>query len=213
MKLTDQVLYGVEDASGGRYDAGLLHACITIDTTAQRLFPKFRRVGARYIACLRRYYWLLEPMIGSGVNLVETKFSNVVLSRTARPDLAEIIYEIFRCSHAHGAEIPPQYSINMVTPEWLIAKSELHMPDTVVWALLAVAVLSKVNAGEHSAGEHYLSLCGDKFPVREWWGREDDFRPIADGHNKVRVKLEGLEHCPVFPPGEYLHMAKVKSPT
>jgi hypothetical protein len=73
-----------------------------------------------------------------------------------------------------------------------LAESELRMPDRVVWALLAVAVLAEVNRGEKSIGSYYLSLGTEHFPICDWWGREEDFRPVANRYNKIRVKLEGL---------------------
>lgn len=106
MKLSEQVLCAVDDASLAKFDSSLLHSCIAIDTTSRRLLPKEKRVGVRYVQCLRDYYWLLEPMIGAGLNLMETKFTNIQLRNTSAPDLAEVIYEILRCSHAHGDEVP-----------------------------------------------------------------------------------------------------------
>src|SRR5260221_5104161 len=100
MKLSEHVLHAIDDAGAKKFDAALLHACIAIDATSKRLYPLDRRVGSRYGECLRTYYWIIEPMIGAGLNLVETRFTNIKLRNTASPDLAEIIYEIFRCSHA-----------------------------------------------------------------------------------------------------------------
>jgi hypothetical protein len=211
MKLSEEVLVGIDDVLGGRYDAGLLHACITIDATARRLFPSMSRVGARYRSCLRQYYWLLEPMVGAGLNLEETRFSNVVLERTSHPDFAEIVYEVFRCSHAHGDEVPAQFAVNSANPEWLLAKNELHVPSSVVWALFSIAVLSKVNADQTTSSEHFLSLSDERFPIRDWWGREDDFRSIAARHNQTRVTIHGLANVPPRSSiGDYVHMAKLK---
>lgn len=89
----------------------LLHACCAIDATAKRLYPNSTRIGVRYVNCLRRYYWLLEPMMGAGINLIETRFANVPLPKTPTPDFAEVIYHIFRCGHAHGDEIPAAFSV------------------------------------------------------------------------------------------------------
>jgi hypothetical protein len=50
-----------------------------------------------------------------------------------------------------------------------------------------------VNKHETTTGTYYLSLGDERFPIKEWWGREDDFHPIADRYNKVRVKLDGLD--------------------
>jgi hypothetical protein len=135
-------------------------------------------------------------MIGAGLNLVETRFSNIKLRKTTAPDLAEVIYEIFRCSHVHGDEVPPNFSILPTQggfgSKWGFGYGELHMPDRIVWALLAVAVFAKVNGGEKTIGDYYLSLGDERFPIAQWWGRENDFRPIADKYNLVRVKLDRL---------------------
>jgi hypothetical protein len=67
------------------------------------------------------------------------------------------------------------------------------MPDRVVWALVAVSVFSKVNKGEKTTGSYYLSLGDEQFLISEWWGREDEFRPIVAKYNQMRVKLDKLE--------------------
>jgi hypothetical protein len=93
--------------------------------------------------------------------------------------------------------VPPEFSILPTTgpfnSTWSLGNGELHMPDRVVWALLSVAVFSRVNRHETTTGNYYLSLGDERFPIREWWGREDEFRPIAERYNKVRVKLDRLE--------------------
>ena len=196
MKLSEEVICAIDDAEAGKFDAALLHACISIDTTSKRLYPSQQKVGVRYVDCLRKYYWLLEPMIGAGLNLADTRFSNITLRKTASPDFAEIIYEVFRCSHAHGAEVPPAFSVTIsrgpFLSRWTLTDGQLHMPDRVVWALLAVAVFAQVNRGVQSTGNYYLSLGTEQFRICDWWGREDDFRSVADRYNKTRVKLDGL---------------------
>jgi hypothetical protein len=135
MKLTEHVLRAIEDATEGRFDSALLHACISVDATSRRLFPSESKVRKRYVECLRSYYWILEPMLCAGINLVDTKFSNVQLKATRSPDLAEIVYEIFRCSHAHGDEVPPNYSVipteGRFNSKWFLADGQLHMPDRI----------------------------------------------------------------------------------
>jgi hypothetical protein len=136
-------------------------------------------------------------MMGAGLNFVETRFTNIRLRNIKSPDFADIIYEIFRCSHAHGDEVPTAFSVlpsvGGFYSQWLLGDGEFHMPDRVIWALLAVSVLSKVNRHEKTEGPYYLSLGEERFPIREWWGRERDFRPIAARYNKVRVKIDGLD--------------------
>lgn len=197
MKIAEHVQLAIELLEAGRFDPALLHACIAIDATAKRRTPS-EKGRARYVRCIRDYYWLIEPMLGAGIDLVETRWGNVPLQKRPEPEWAEIVYEVFRCSHAHGDEVPPQFSVTPPTGEdryrWRIGNGELHMPSTVVPALLAVAVLSEVNEREkaHKLGTYTLILAHKHYVVDEWWGREKDFRPIADSENQVRVKLERL---------------------
>jgi hypothetical protein len=197
LQLAKQVLCAIDDAVAGKFDAALLHACFAIDGVSKRIFPNSTKVGVRYANTLRRYYWILEPMMGAGINLEDSKFTNIVLRNNTSPDFADIVYEILRCSHAHCDEVPENFSVlpsaGPFYSEWQFGLGELHMPDRVIWALLAVAVLSYVSKGQATTGTYYLSLGDEKFPLKEWWGREDDFRPIAAKYNKTRVKFDGLD--------------------
>jgi hypothetical protein len=133
-------------------------------------------------------------MIGAGLNLVDTRFENIKIKNNAAPDLAEIIYEVFRCNLVHGDEVPTAFSWTKSAggfgAEWYLMDNALHMPERVLWALLAVAVFSRVNAGTITTGDYYLSLGNERFVISQWWGREDDFRPIADRYNTTRLKLK-----------------------
>jgi hypothetical protein len=59
-------------------------------------------------------------MIGAGLNLVDTRFSNIKWRKIASPDFAEIIYEVFRCSHAHGDEVPPSFSVTILKAHFFL---------------------------------------------------------------------------------------------
>jgi hypothetical protein len=194
MNVGEHVVCAIDDYEVGKVNSALLHACIAVDGTSCKLSSGKQDNRKRYVACLRQYYWLLEPMIGAGLNLVETRFTNVPLPNNSSPDLAEIVYEEFRCNHAHGSDHPPGHSlvtsIGTHASHWLLGDGHLHMPDRVVFALLGVAVFSRVNRDQQVPDTYYLSLGSDRFPLNEWWGREDDFRPVADRYNQVRVILK-----------------------
>ncbi len=206
MKLSQHVLCAIDDAVAGKLDAALLHACIAIDATSKRMYPSERKVGIRYVNCLRSYYWLLEPAMGAGFDLVETRFSNITLGKNKQPDFAEVVYEVFRCSHAHGDEVPSAYSVTRSEggfySEWLLAHGELHMPDRVIWALLSAAVFSKANRNEKTTGDYSLSLGNERFLICESWGKEDKFRLVAARYNQMRVKFDGLERLQKHEGGE-----------
>ena len=137
-------------------------------------------------------------MVGVGINLVETTFENLgpPMFRTA-PDLAEVIYYVHRCGHAHGDEIPIAFAtrptIGPVGSEWLLGPNILQMPHRIIWALASIAVFSRVNDGlRGSGGDRYLTWAKERYPIAEWWGREKDIRPIAAGWNTIRVKFDKL---------------------
>lgn len=215
MRLETHVLYALDDLSAGRPDSALMHACIAIDPTARKLFPRVEKVGNRYRRCLREYYWVLEPMIGAGMNLVETRFENVPLPGNPAPDFAEIIYTVFRCRDTHGEEIPLRYSVTKSEDKlshWAITNGELHMPDRIVVALLAVSVFSAVNRGLRAGGAHWLGLGHEKFLVKDWWGREAEFRRIAAPYNQTRVTLKGLNMPPIGPKGPRVQKLIIRQP-
>jgi hypothetical protein len=194
MLIEDCVLGAIRHANHEEFEPALLLACIAIDKTARRLYLTENQAGVRFIDCLRAYYWLIEPMIGSGINLVEARFDNIKLKDNAAPDLAEIIYDVCRCNLVHGDEVPMSFALTKSESDfgsaWYLADNKVHMPDRVVWALLAVAVFSRVNASIKTTGTFYLTLGTEQFVISQWWGREDDFRPIADRYNTTRVKSE-----------------------
>lgn len=49
MRISRQILCAIDDAEADKFDAALLHACVAIDTTAKRLYPRSTKVGARYV--------------------------------------------------------------------------------------------------------------------------------------------------------------------
>jgi len=196
LDIADHILSAIDAACINKYNIALLHACIAVDATAKRLFPK-EKVRNRFVGCLRQYYWLIEPMLGGGIDLEGTKFSNINLKSTKAPDISEIIYEIFRCNLAHGEKIPMEFNLIVASAEEkskiFMGNGVLHLPSSMLWALLSVSVFSRVNSNENRTSDYFLSLNGESFQISEWWGREDDFRSIADRNNKIRVRLDKLE--------------------
>lgn len=194
MKLTEQIQCAIEDAERGKFESAMLHACIAIDATAKRLYPSERLVGKRYIDCIRNYYWLIEPLLGAGINLEETKFRNVKLTKNEAPDFAEIIYEVFRCNHAHGDEVPTKFSLTLAPPGsnlfWSAGAGSVHLPGTILWALIGLVVFSKANAAEKTTSGHYLSLWNRVLLISEWWGRENDFRTFVASQEAIRITFD-----------------------
>src|SRR4051812_22120759 len=97
MRVEKHVMYALDAADRKQLDSALLHACIAIDATARKLYPQVTgkgKVGKRYVDCLREYVWLLEPLIGAGIDLAATRFPQVGTPEIPQPDFADIVYKI-----------------------------------------------------------------------------------------------------------------------
>ncbi len=205
MKLEKHVLKAIEAHDRGSTDEALMHAAVAIDGTARKLFGK---AGANiYKDCIRKYYWIVERFVGEGLNLVETKWTHLKLVNgngkpILEPDLADIIYHIFRCNDVHATEIPIKFEIlpkknNHHIWHIDIANSGVRMPEAIIWALLAISVFSKVNSDIKTDGEHWLSWGSDqigytRFTIKEYWGKEKELDDFFLNKPTVRIKIDKL---------------------
>lgn len=202
MRLESHILKAIEANDRGSVDEALMHATIAIDATARKLFNK---TGKRaYKDCIRKYYWIIERFIGEGLNIEETKWTHLQLDdghgkSIINPDFADIIYHVFRCSHAHGDEIPIKFELIPSFDGYFqwnieIVNNGVRMPDTVVWALLAVSVFAKINSDIKTYGDHWISW-GSKvigtttFVIKDYWGKEDELKNFFSPRPALRVKL------------------------
>jgi hypothetical protein len=201
MKLEEYIFTSIEAFERGERDHALLNACIAIDITSQKRANRSQSSRSIYIETIRNYYWILEPMMGSGINFDETFFENVQLKSNKgvpveKIDIAAFVYYMFRCNQVHGKEIPPRFTLITVPPgtpaSYLISYDKLHLPENIIWALLSICVFAKTNLNVKSNKPHYLSLGSNRFAISDWWGLEDYFRPIAAKLNPIRVAWKGL---------------------
>jgi len=201
MKLEEHIFAGIEAFQRGEQEHALLHACIAIDRSSQKFDGTHKSSRASYIKFIRNYYWILEPMTGSGINFDETCWSNIsITDDKGKPieklDIAAFIYHAFRCTQAHGKEIPPQYKLLPRSQNsqlsYHIANNQLNIPETLVWGLLSICVFSEVNKDITTNTGHYFALGLNQFCIADWWGLEEHFKPIAIKHNPTRVTLQGL---------------------
>lgn len=124
-----------------------------------------------------------------GIDLDVTRFPVKVERAKAeggQPDLADIIYGIHRCSHGHGDALPDGFELleDAAGPKRFtrleITRGTVRLSDRIIFGLLAVAVLSPVNADQQVPSGYHLSF-GDHtvMPINRWWGRAADFPSIA----------------------------------
>jgi hypothetical protein len=113
MKVGKSIQNSIDEWLIRDYDSAMLHACNAVDGTAKKAISSNAN-RFRFTQLLRDNYVILGPMGIPGVNLVETRFPVKILGRppsAGNPDVADIIYSIHRCSHAHGDELPDGFEL------------------------------------------------------------------------------------------------------
>ncbi len=200
MKVGDSVRKSIEDWESGEHDSAMLHACNAIDGSAKKVYPALRSNNARFTKLLRDNYAILGQMGMPGINLVETRFPVHVERPKApggKPDLADVIYGIHRCSHGHGDELPDGFELihdargrdRQTRVE--VVKGTIRLSDRIIFGLIAVAVLSPVNKGQVVPHGYYLTFgASEKLIINERWGRAPDFPAVAARESMPLVKLD-----------------------
>jgi hypothetical protein len=196
MRVSQSVKLTIDSFERGELDGAVLHACNAWDGTSKKRYPGTAGNRERMVRFLREVYWLIEPMAMPGVNLDGTKFENVPLPKTPSPDFAEVVDAVHRCAHGHGDELPAGFellpSVRRGFGIFELGEGVLRLPDYLPFALIGAAILSPENVDQRDDASYYFSLGSERFSIDDWWGRESDFRPIAERYRGTRVKLEGL---------------------
>lgn len=200
MKVGDSVRKAIDDWSFDDLDSAMLHACNAVDGTARKLLPNLGS-NARFTQFLRSNYEILGPMALPGVDLQKTRFVVAVASPKAtggRPDLADVVYGVHRCCHGHGDELPDGFELfpdSKGEPERTRfgmnpREKTLRLSDRLIFALLAVAVLTPVNV-DQSIPKGYFLTYGAKVQIEisEWWGRANDFLAILRADPLIQVGI------------------------
>jgi hypothetical protein len=190
----------IDDWERGEFEAAMLHACNAVDGTAKKVYPTVQSNNARFTKLLRENYSILGAMGMPGIDLAETRFPvNVERPNAAggKPDIADVIYGIHRCSHGHGEELPGGFELisDASGPERLthlqIVKGAVRLSDRMIFGLIGVAVLSPVNIGQSvPVGYHLTFGASERLLINEWWGRTPDFAALAAEQALPLVKLD-----------------------
>ena len=100
--------------------------------------------------------------------------------------MADIIYAIHRCSHAHGDELPDGFELlsDAAGPPRLtraiFERGKFRLSDRIIFGLLATVVFSPTNANLRAEGSYFLTFGGgERMMINDWWGRVDDFLMVA----------------------------------
>lgn len=207
MELKSHIEKSLESYDRGDRKEALMHACIAIEATARNVFLIPKASNNDYKNCLRNYWWILEAFGCPGINLEETKWTHLSLlggngKQILNPDLADIIYHIFRCADAHAQEIPVKYDLlprkdNNILLGIDFVKKSLQLPESIIFALIAVSVFAAANKQIKSNGTHFLTWEDSKhkkykFLIKDFWGKENELKAIINRSPPIRVTLEGL---------------------
>jgi hypothetical protein len=188
MKVGDSVRQSINDWQVGENESAMLHACNAVDGTAKKVYPSLGN-NDRFTKILRENYSILGPMGAPGINLIETRFPIKVPRPKApggKPDLADVIYGIHRCSHGHGDELPEGFELlsdaagEAQVTHMQITEGKIRLSDRIIFGLLAVSVFSPLNKDQIIPNSYYLTFGKSaKLIINEWWGRAEDFQAIS----------------------------------
>src|SRR5438477_6705290 len=169
------------------------HACNAVDGTAKKVYPSLGS-NARFTRLLRDNYAILGPLGMPGINLVETRFAVKVERPKApggKPDLADVLFGVHRCSHGHGEELPDGFELmpdarqpvragELRKTTVKVVRGTIRLSDRIIFGVIAVPVLSPANKDQHVPNGYYLTFgAEEKLIINEWWGRATDFPAIA----------------------------------
>jgi hypothetical protein len=199
MNVGNSVRKAIDDWEHGELESAMLHACNAVDGTAKKLYPNLGN-NKRFTRVLRENYGILGPMGIPGIDLIQTRFPVNVRRAKApggKPDIADVIYGIHRCSHGHGDELPEGFALlqDAAGPKRLtrmeIAQGKVRLSDRIIFGLVAVAVLSPANKGQSVPDGYHLTF-GElpKLLINDWWGRASDFPAITAQDPTPQVKLD-----------------------
>lgn len=200
MNVGNSVRKAIDEWELTDFESAMLHACNAVDGTAKKVYPHLvEKSNERFTKFLRDHYAILGPMGIPGINLATTRFPvRVRRPKTSdgQPDIADVIYAIHRCGHGHGDEIPDGFELipdaagsSNVTLT-VVRNGSIRLSDRIVFALIAVAILSPKNVDQRVPEGYYLTY-GDSepFKINEWWGRAQDFRRVLERNSITLITM------------------------
>jgi hypothetical protein len=187
----DTIRLSIDDWERNELEAAMLHACNAVDGTAKKCYPAISGNNTRFTQFLRANYDILGPMGAPGLDLVATRWPVRVSNPKAsagKPDIADVVYGIHRCTHGHGEEMPHGFELfpDAGGPDCLtrmqIRKGKVRVSDRVIFGLLATVVMCHVNCDQRVPDGYYLTFAGEQILINHWWGRKVEFLQLVSRH-------------------------------
>jgi hypothetical protein len=196
MQIAEHIKHSLDACDAKDLEKAMLFVCLAVDGTAKKMYPDLAKVGERYRRFIDDHLDIIELIFG-GLNLKETVFPFKDAKGKVGIRFADIVYEKFRCSLAHGDELPDGYGISVQISsghqQFLIdiEKQSMTLPESAVYALGLVCVLASVNKDQKIGSNlyHYRDPI-NSYVVDRWWGSIDCARRIMDFETPIRVKMD-----------------------
>ncbi len=204
MKFQKSIKKAVDELQNNDFESAMMHVCNAIDNTVQRKTGE-KCTNKSFTDYIRGYYDLLSAMVGLyGLDFEATRWPVTVERPKAEggtPDLADMIYGIHRCAHAHGAELAPGFSFvpdiadSTGRTTLSIHVGAIGLSDKFIWALINILVLDPVNKGmeDPELDGYYLIMGGQKHIINELWGRLEDLPPLPKKNGRGILDFSQLK--------------------
>jgi hypothetical protein len=189
----------IDEWQSGDFESAMLHACNAVDGTAKKLYPTLRN-KERFTRFIRENYPILGPMAAPGINIVDTRWPVSIKNPTAdgrKPDLADVIYSIHRCTHGHGDELPDGFQLipDVAGPpertSLLAAHGKVRLSDRTLFGMIAICVVCDSNRNQTVPGDYFLTFGSvHKLIIEEWWGRKAELLALASSVALPSVHLD-----------------------
>lgn len=201
MNVGTSIRKSIDDWELEDYESAMLHACNAVDGTAKKSLPSIISSNQRFTDYIRQNYDIFGPMACPGINLEKTRFPVTVDRPKAaggKPDIADIIYGIHRCTHGHGLDLPNGFELindagaHPGYTRMSVEKGKIRLSDRVIFGLLALAVFDPNNGDQTIPDTYYLTFDGDKHKllINENWGKINAFRELVNTVKLPRVILD-----------------------
>jgi hypothetical protein len=196
MKIADHIKHSLDACDRGELDQAMLSACLAVDGTAKKMYPDATGVGARYRKFINENLDIIELMFG-GLNLQETVFPFKDSKGKLGISFADIVYEKFRCSLAHGDELPNGFGVSVQIAEGHqqflinIENQSMTLPQSAIYALGLICILAPANSDQKIGSNlyHYKDHI-NTYIIDRWWGKVECARKIMDFDSAIRVKID-----------------------
>jgi hypothetical protein len=202
MKIADHIKLSIDASDRQDLDQAMLHACLAVDGTAKKTYPSISKVGVRYRKFVNAHLDIIELMFG-GVNLEETVFPFKDAKGNIGITFADIVYEKFRCSLAHGDELPDGFGVSVQIADGCqqfsidLNAQSMTLPQSAIYGLGLICVLAPANADQKIGSNlYYYRDPINAYVVDRWWGKVDCARKIMDFNSSIRVKMDFKDFWP-----------------